>query len=121
MNFERIQTTALILIASLVISALVICDNFVKVSSESYQIYEVTNEVTVVYEETEKEEIIKFNINTATQEELMEISGIGEVVSARIIAMREELGGFTMIEELDEVEGIGESLLESINEYCYVE
>ncbi len=48
------------------------------------------------------------NLNTATKEELMTINGIGEVLAERIIAYREEHGGFTSLEELTNVKGIAE-------------
>lgn len=49
----------------------------------------------------------KLNLNTVTQQELENISGIGPVTAKRIIEYREEHGGFRSIDELDEVEGIG--------------
>ncbi len=53
----------------------------------------------------------KINLNTATKEELMTVSGIGEVYATRIIAYRDLIGYFTNLEELLEVEGIGEKRL----------
>ncbi|MGI6250469.1 MAG: ComEA family DNA-binding protein [Anaerolineaceae bacterium] len=52
------------------------------------------------------------NLNTATFEELLSLPGIGEVKASRILALREKLGCFTRIEELMEVEGIGEGTFE---------
>jgi competence protein ComEA len=49
----------------------------------------------------------KLNLNTATQAELENISGIGPVTAKRIIEYREEHGGFRSVAELDEIEGIG--------------
>lgn len=54
------------------------------------------------------------NINTATQSELMSLSGIGEVLSQRIIETREAIGGFAYIEELMIVPGIGEKSFQKI-------
>lgn len=53
----------------------------------------------------------KININTATKEDLMTISGIGEVYATRIIEYRELIGHFTCLEELLEIKGIGEKRL----------
>lgn len=58
----------------------------------------------------------KVNINTATIEELQTLDGIGESKAKSIITYREEKGKFNNIEELLEVSGIGESLYESIKE-----
>ncbi|MEG1441824.1 MAG: helix-hairpin-helix domain-containing protein [Oscillospiraceae bacterium] len=54
------------------------------------------------------------NINTATNEELCKIDGIGEKFAQRIIDKRNELGGFTSIEQLKDVKGIGEKTFEKI-------
>lgn len=61
------------------------------------------------------------DLNTAGQLELMELPGIGRVLSARILEYREEHGGFAAVDELMEVKGIGEKTLESIRKYVYVE
>lgn len=61
----------------------------------------------------------RININTASAQELDEaLPGIGEVKAAAIVAYREHTGGFRSIDELIEVEGIGEGILEKIRPYC---
>ena len=55
------------------------------------------------------------NINTATQEELMTLSGIGESKAKDIITYRTE-NAFTSIEDIKNVPGIGESLFAKIKE-----
>ena len=54
------------------------------------------------------------NINTATEEELIAVEGIGPTLAQRIVSYREEHGPFKTIEELDQVKGIGMSLIENI-------
>lgn len=54
------------------------------------------------------------NINTATQAQLMTLTGIGEVISKRIIDMRDSIGGFKSIDEIMLVPGIGEKTFEKI-------
>jgi competence protein ComEA len=54
------------------------------------------------------------NINTATQKELMELPGIGEVKANAIIAYRELNGLFTDTLELDKVSGIGPKTMETL-------
>ena len=50
----------------------------------------------------------KINLNTAGKEELMSIKGLGEILAERILDYRERHGGFVSLEELMEVDGIGE-------------
>lgn len=57
------------------------------------------------------------NINSATKEELQTINGIGESKANNIIKYRETNGKFTKIEDIMNVEGIGESLYEQIKIY----
>ena len=54
------------------------------------------------------------DLNTATQEELMALPGVGEVLAERILAYRAEHGPFTCVEELGNVSGIGEKKLEAL-------
>lgn len=55
------------------------------------------------------------NINTASVSELMSLSGIGEAKAKSIISYREKTP-FKSIEDIKNVEGIGESLYASIKE-----
>ena len=56
----------------------------------------------------------EININTASEQELMELPGIGEVLAARIVAFREENGEFDSVDCIMDVSGIGEKLYEKI-------
>lgn len=47
------------------------------------------------------------NINTADEEALIALPGIGPVLARRIIAYRTERGPFTSVEQLVEIQGIG--------------
>lgn len=61
------------------------------------------------------------NINTATLEELMELDGIGEVKAQAIIDYREEYGYFSSPEEIINVKGIGEKTYEKNKDKIVVE
>ena len=56
----------------------------------------------------------KVSINTATKEQLMTLTGIGEAKANAIIAYRNEKGKFNDISEIKNVSGIGDSLYEQI-------
>lgn len=60
---------------------------------------------------------IKININKSTKEQLEKIPGIGAVLAERIIEYRNENGNFKNIEELKQVNGIGENKFNNIKEY----
>lgn len=66
------------------------------------------------------EQTQKIDINTADKEQLMTLSGIGEAKAESIIRYRAEHGNFAQIEDITNVDGIGESLFQKIKEYIYV-
>ncbi|MGI5282808.1 helix-hairpin-helix domain-containing protein [Nonomuraea polychroma] len=47
------------------------------------------------------------DLNSATTEQLEQLPGVGEVLAARITEFRDSHGGFTSVEQLREVSGIG--------------
>lgn len=56
------------------------------------------------------------NINTASREQLMTLPGIGEARANAILQYREEKGGFRSLDELKEIQGIGEKMFERIKD-----
>ncbi len=57
------------------------------------------------------------NINTANAEELTTLEGIGPATAKRIIEYREKNGDFKSIEDLDNVSGIGNSIITKISDF----
>ena len=54
------------------------------------------------------------DLNAADREELIALPGIGPTLAQRIMKQRQDRGGFHHLDELLEVSGIGERLLESL-------
>jgi competence protein ComEA len=58
----------------------------------------------------------KLSLSTATVEQLDQLDGIGPTLSQRIVDYRTEHGGFRSLDELREVEGIGEKRFATLSE-----
>ncbi len=59
-----------------------------------------------------------FDLNQADANTLKQVRGIGEVLSARIVAYREKLGGFVSIVQLSEVYGLAPEAIEELKKYA---
>lgn len=82
---------------------------------------EITNDACINDSNVNNSEHNKLvNINTASKEQLMTITGIGESKADTIIKYREENGNFKSIEDIQNVSGIGVSLFEKIKDYITV-
>ncbi|GAB3764176.1 competence protein ComEA [Nocardioides ginsengisegetis] len=60
------------------------------------------------------------NLNTATQEQLETLPEVGPVTAGSIVQWRTEHGGFTSVDELLEVDGIGDATLGKLAPYVTV-
>lgn len=86
-------------------------------------IEEIKNEENNHTDNDEKEKIDsddKININTANEQLLMQLSGIGEATSKKIVEYRKN-GNFESIEEIMNVPGIGNSKFEKMKDKITVE
>lgn len=65
--------------------------------------------------------IQKININTATQEQLDTLPGIGQSTALKIIEYRKENGKFKKIEDIKQIKGIGEAKFNKLKDLitCY--
>lgn len=63
---------------------------------------------------------VLLDLNRATEYELTRLPGIGEARARAIVEYRESCGGFYAVEELCEVKGISESLMEELRPYVTV-
>jgi len=57
------------------------------------------------------------NVNTATEEELQLLPGIGAARAEALIKLRKQRGGFKSLEQLKDVKGIGDASLERLRPY----
>lgn len=65
-------------------------------------------------------ETSRININTATVEELTELKGIGQKKAMAIIKYRETQGEIKSLEDLKDVTGIGEAIIQkNINQIAF--
>lgn len=77
--------------------------------------HSIKNEEMIIIpskEECDKTELI--NINTASEQELTLITGVGEVTASSIVNYREQNGTFQTKEDLLNVDGIGEATLQKM-------
>jgi len=63
---------------------------------------------------------LKIDINRATEEDLVLVSGVGERLAARIVGLRREKGGFEDLEDLAAVPGLKGYRLDELRKYLTV-
>lgn len=73
--------------------------------------------VSVLY----AEDIDKIDLNSASVEELAKIPGLNQELAEKIIDAREDNGEFVDMEELLDIEGIDETLLNQLQKYLKIE
>lgn len=86
-------------------------------AEQEYSIVQEGNPISDVKQEGGNKQV---NLNKATQTELEELPGIGSSTALKIIQYREENGKFRSIEDIKNVNGIGEAKFNNIKEYITV-
>ncbi len=116
------KDTAVLFIIACVFIALVVTQTAISTSDTiSVTIRENENSFdSEVYETSSTVKIELININTATEDLLCNLVGIGEVKAESIVHYREEHGPFTSVEDLLNVHGIGQATLEKLRPYITV-
>ncbi|MBO3443245.1 helix-hairpin-helix domain-containing protein [Clostridium sp. CCUG 7971] len=77
---------------------------------------EFNNEESNTMKSFENKDSNKININTATVQELDSLPGVGEATANKILNYRQENGTFKSIEEIKNVNGIGEKKYEDLKD-----
>ena len=65
--------------------------------------------------ENKKEKIVILDINLATKEDLIKVYGIGPALSDRILKLKDLLGGFVSMEQMNDVWGLSPEVIENLN------
>ncbi len=71
--------------------------------------------------ETIKTISFPIDLNSAAFDELIQIKGIGEATANNILKYRNEHGIFSSVDELDDVDGIGQASIDKWRDYLYVD
>lgn len=85
----------------------------------------VTNKKENQYKDFKNEKFIKkpiviSDINQATKENLMEVYGIGEAISERILKQKETLGAFASMEQMQDIWGLSPEVIAELNSHYKV-
>lgn len=69
----------------------------------------------------EKPKVIVLDVNIATKEDLKKIYGIGDGLSERILKEKEKLGGFVSMEQMGDIWGLSQEVVEKLKQSFKVE
>jgi len=121
MKSDKRQTYIMIGIALLVVAGILL---YIGLSSP--RVYQQTeanvSPVGAAAGETVQASSVQFplNLNTATVEELVQIEGLGEKRAYAIVEYREVLGSYTKVEQIKDIQGFGDALYNKVAPYLTV-
>lgn len=87
-----------------------------QLENEEQYITQENQENVIVGENLSKKTEKRININTANEQELQNLQGIGETMAKRIVEYRKANGKFKEIEDLKNVKGIGNAKYDKIKQ-----
>lgn len=67
-----------------------------------------------------RDTVIPIDINDADMDELCSLPGIGETLALRILEYRSKIGGFSSMEQLLDIKGIGQQTYEEIRHFLII-
>ncbi|MCI9272793.1 MAG: helix-hairpin-helix domain-containing protein [Clostridiales bacterium] len=120
---QRTFSERLLLVAALILCAILVGYNafYSPQASEPviiYRDFSVESLSNEEYQPLPGESIHRLNLNTASAEELAQhVPGIGDLLAQDIVEYREKHQGFQRLDELKNIEGIGDKTFEKMKPY----
>ena len=96
--------------------------NFVETATFEKQSTTYKNQNSAVGQNDSSENSYTYpiNLNDCTMEELVSIKGIGESKASAILEYRDYIGGYTSVEQIKNIKGIGDKTYNEISPYLCV-
>lgn len=110
----------LLLAAGILLVSIWVAMLFIDENPKASRVYYVSDADKAALIESGEAQSLIININTADKETLMKLPDIGPVTAERIIAYREENGNFSSVDELVNIKGISERIIEEISIFITV-
>lgn len=123
MSDSKRQSIIMIGIALLLLSGLLLYFSLSQPRISEQDMTEASTVLSSVYQTTGSSVInasYPVNINSCSAEELMTIDGIGESRAYAIIEYRNYIGGYTSVDQIKNIKGIGDSFYNSVAPYLCV-
>lgn len=123
MSDSKRQSIIMIGIVLLLLSGLLLYFSLSQPRISEQDMTEASTVLSSVYQTTGSSVInasYPVNINSCSAEELMTIDGIGESRAYAIIEYRNYIGGYTSVDQIKNIKGIGDSFYNSVAPYLCV-